>query len=90
MSHNLSSCNTPKARKRYVSLSVTSFVGWTAHQVVFTVACKSDSKIQAALQTEETVVRTQRHLLHAHKFPMFSVVWNWQGFCRDLDPHWSM
>ena len=32
------------------------------------------------------VVRTQRHRLDADKFPMFSVGWNWQGFCRDLDP----
>ena len=39
----------------------------------------------------ETVVRTQRHRWHrldADKFPMFSVGWRWQGFCRDLDRCW--
>ena len=40
-------------------------------------------------QTIETVVRTQRHRLDADKFPMFSVGWTWNGFCRDSDPFWS-
>ena len=39
-----------------------------------------------SLQTVETVVRTQTHRLDADKFPTFSVGWNWQEFCRDLDP----
>ena len=36
----------------------------------------------------ETIVHTQRHRL-ADKFPMFSVGWTRQGFCRDLVPCWS-
>ena len=66
------------------------FVSCAAHQTVFSVACSSDSEtiILAALQTVETVVRTQRHRLDAEKFLMFSVGWTWQGFCRDLDPCW--
>ena len=66
------------------------FVGWATHETVFSVACinNSDSEILEALQTVETVVRTQRRRLDADKFPMFSVGWNWQGFCRDLDPCW--
>ena len=36
-----------------------------------------------------TVVRTQRHRVDADKFPIFSVGWTCQGFCRDLDPCWS-
>ena len=43
---------------------------------MFSVACinrdNSDSEILAALQTVETVVRTQIHRLDADKFPMFS------------------
>ena len=46
----------------------------------------SDSEILAALQTVETVFRTQRHRLDADKFPIFSAGWTWHGFCRDLDP----
>ena len=49
------------------------FVGWTAHQTVFSVACNSDSEMLAALQTKETVVRTQRHRLDGDKFPTLSV-----------------
>ena len=55
------------------------------HQKVFSAAYNSDSEILAALQTMETVVRTQRHRLDADRFPMFSVGWTWQGFRRDLD-----
>ena len=32
---------------------------------------------------------TKRHRLGTDKFPMLSVGWSWQGFCRDLDPCWS-
>ena len=46
-----------------------------AHQTVFAVAFNSDSEVLAALQTEETGVRTQRHRLDADKFLMFSVHW---------------
>ena len=65
------------------------FVGWTAHQTIFSVACNSDSHILAALQTVGTVLRTQRHRLDADKLPMFSVSWTSQEFCRDLNPCWS-
>ena len=65
------------------------FGGWTAHQAVFSVACNSDSEMLAALQTVETVIRTQKPRVDAGTFPMFSVGWNWQGFCRDLEPTWS-
>ena len=59
------------------------------HQAVLSLGCNSDPEIiLAALKTVETVVRTQRHHLDADKFPMFSVAWTWQGFCRDFDPCW--
>ena len=63
-------------------------VGWAAHQTVLSAACNSDFEILIALQTVETIVRTQRHRLDADKFPMFSGGWTWQGFCRDLDLCW--
>ena len=55
------------------------------------VACNSDSEIllRAALQTVKTVVCAQRNNLDVDKFPMFSIGWTWQEFCRDLDPCWS-
>ena len=31
---------------------------------------------------------TRRHRLDADKFPMFSVGWTWQEFCRDLNSCW--
>ena len=58
-----------------------------AHQTVFSVACNSYSEILAALETVETVVRTQIHH-RDDKLPMFSVGWTWQVFFRDLDPCW--
>ena len=70
-------------------ITFDDFVGRTAHQTVISIACNSDCEILAALQTVETVVRTQRHRLDADKFPMFSVGWTWQGYCRDLDRCWS-
>ena len=73
-----------------VAYTFDDCVGWAAHRTVMSVACNSDYEILAALQTlVETVGRTQRHRLHADKFPMFSVGWTWQGFCRDLHPCWS-
>ena len=55
VSHNLSSCNPPRAINRIVIISITSdnFVGWAAHQTVFSVACNSDSKILATLQIQQ-------------------------------------
>ena len=85
MLHNLSSCNPPRARKLLVSLLM--LVGWTAHQTVFSVDCNSDAEMVAALHAAKNVVRAQRHPLDADKFPMFSVGWIWQMFCRDLDPY---
>ena len=43
-----------------------------------------------AHETVQTVVRNQihHHHLDADMFPMFSVGWTWQGFCRGLDPCW--
>ena len=52
------------------------------------VVCNSDFEILTALQRVETAVRTQRHLLDADMFRMFSVDWTSQGFCCDLDPCW--
>ena len=86
MSHNLSPCNPPRARKLILSL-MTLLVG--QHKTVFSVACDSDSETLVALQTVETVVRTQRHRLDADKFPMLLVGLTWREFCRDLDPCWS-
>ena len=38
---------------------------------------------------KHVVVRTQKHRLDADDtFPILSVGWTWQGFCRDLDPCW--
>ena len=45
------------------------------NQSVFSEGCPSDSKILGALQTVETVDRTQRHRVGADKFPIFSVGW---------------
>ena len=76
VSHNLFSCNSPRARKRLAYLLMTLQVGgWGAHQTIFSVACNSNSGILASLQTVETVVHTQRYRLDANKFPMFSVRW---------------
>ena len=77
VSHDLSSCYSPRAGKLFVSFLMTLLVGQHIRQ-------SPDSEISAALQTVETVVRT--HRLDADKVPMFSVGWAWQGFCRDLDP----
>ena len=81
----LSSCNPPRSRNNIVSL-FDGFVGWTAHQAVFSVACNSNSATLAALQTVETVLRTQRPRVDADKVPMFSVGWTWRGFFRDFEP----
>ena len=85
MSHSFFSCNPPRARNLIVPFLM---IGCAAHEIVFSVACNSDSEILAALQTVETVVCTQRHRLHTDTFPMLSVGWTWQGFCRVLDPRW--
>ena len=51
MSHNLSSCNPPRARKIFISLLMTLLDGQHIRQS-FYVACinNSDSEILAALQ----------------------------------------
>ena len=49
----------------------------------FSVACNSDAEIFAAIQTVDTVVRTQRYLLDAGMFPILSVGRTWQEFCHD-------
>ena len=72
MSHNLSSCNAPIARKTLYLVTFDDFGTWAVHQTVFSVACDSDSEILAVLQTVKTVVRTQRHRFDADKFPMLS------------------
>ena len=73
-------------------ITFDDFVGWAAHQAISSVAINSnsDSEILEALQTMtvETVVCTQTHRLDTDKFPMFSVGWTGQGFCRDCDPCW--
>ena len=51
------------------------FTGWVAHQKVFSVACNSDPKTLAALQTVKSVfVPDQRHRLDADKFPCSRLV----------------
>ena len=74
-------CERPR---KLLVITFDDFVGWAAHNTVFSVACNSDSDIMAALQ--ETVDHTQRHRLDADKFPMFSVGWISQRFCPNLDP----
>ena len=69
----------------FVCLTFDDFVGWAAHQTIFSVACNSVFEIQPAFQAVETVVRTRKHY-EADKFSKFSVGWTGQGFCRDLDP----
>ena len=72
--HNLSSCNPPIARQHFESLLVTLLDGQHIRQLSLNQVCRSsDSEVLTALQTVETVVRTQRHRLDADKFPMFSV-----------------
>ena len=66
-------------------ITFDDFVGWAAHQTVFSVAYNSNPEMLVTLQTVETVVRTQRHRLDAETFPMFSVGWTWHGFCSDLN-----
>ena len=74
VSHNLSSCYPPRARKLLVSLFFMTLVH--GQHII-----RQSSEIMSALRTVETsVVYTQRHRLDADKFPMFSV------FCRDSDP----
>ena len=41
VSHSLSSCNPPRARKKLLVITFDDFVGWTVHQTVFSVACNS-------------------------------------------------
>ena len=68
-------------------VTFNDFVGWAAHQTVFSVACKLDSETLAAgFQRVKTVVHTQRHRLDADEFPMISLGWTCEGFCSDLDP----
>ena len=88
--HNLSSCNSPRARKLLLSLLMTLVDGQHIRQS-FLVTCINNSyyEILAALQTEKAVVRTQKYSLDADKFPVLSVCWTWQEFCRDLDLCWS-
>ena len=64
------------------------FVGWAAHQTVFSVASNSDFETLAALQMVGTVLRTQRDRLDGDKFPIFSGGRTRQGFCRDWSPCW--
>ena len=77
--------------ENFLSVLMTLLDGHISVKTVSSAACNSDFEIPAALQTVESVlvVRTQRHGLDVDKFPMFSVGWTWQGFCRDLDPCWS-
>ena len=79
---------TPRELENLCITFFDDFVGWAAHQTVFSVACDSDSDILAVLQTVETVVRTQIHRLDFDKFQMFSIGWTWQRFRGDLNPWW--
>ena len=45
VSHNLFSCNPPRASKLLISLVMTLFVGWAAHQTVLSVGCNPDFEI---------------------------------------------
>ena len=66
-------CMTCGLEKLDSCVTFDDYVGWAAHQTVSFVACYSDSDIVTALQTVQTVVRTQRYLLGC------------QGFCRNLN-----
>ena len=57
-------------------ITCDDFVGWAAHQTIFSVACNTESEILTALHTVETEVRAQRHRLDADKFPEVSVGWS--------------
>ena len=70
-------------------ITFEGFVGWSANQTELSIAYNSDSEILTAFQKVETVVRTQRHCLHADKFPMFWDGRTWQEFCGDFDLCWS-
>ena len=84
MLQNLSSCNPPRATKRFVSLLITFLLDGQHTRQLISVTCNSDSEMLGALQTVETVVRTQIHRLDADRIPMFLIGWTWQGFCRDF------
>ena len=66
MPHNLSARNLPRARTFCITFD--DFVGWAAHQTVFSVACNSNSYILATLQTVKSVIRKQTHGLDANTF----------------------
>ena len=68
--------------KMIESLLMTLFGRWSANQTVSSVDCNSNFKRTKA------VVRTQRHCLHADKFPMFTGGCTWHEVCRDLNPYW--
>ena len=57
----------------FESLLMALLGGQHIRQSYLSVACNSDFEILAALQTTETVIRTQRHRLGVDKFPIFSV-----------------
>ena len=66
VSHILSSCSPPRARKILVQL-FDDFVGWPAHQTAFSLACISDSDseiVLAALQIVIVIVGTAVVLVH--------------------------
>ena len=46
-------------RKCIVVHTFDDFVGWAAHQTVFSLACNSDSETLVALQTVEVVLLIQ-------------------------------
>ena len=82
-------CNPPIIRainSNYCTSSLLMNLLDGQHRLNFSRFLNTGSTPDYDNETIETVVRTQRHRLDADKFPIFSVGWTWQGFCRDLDP----
>ena len=79
VSRNLSLCNPLIASKTF-RITCEDFVGWAAHQTFFSVASISDSDILAALQTVQTVLRTQSIVLTPMCFRCSRVVEPGKGF----------
>ena len=52
----------------------------------FSVACDSEFKILAAIQTVDAVFRYRRHHLSEVGFVICSSGWKTKGVCRDLEP----
>ena len=88
VSHNLSSCKPPIARKTFwiTLLLFYDFGGWTAHQTVFSVACNSDSEIQC--WQHSTVVDSGLYPKTSSRRRYVSEVAGVVGPCKDFVAIW--